>query len=190
MSFCYPSPQWMMLIVTVAAAWGGASLPAASGQDKPRQARTDVTQGEDVGSNGEHPLRHLAALMVDARQRLGDRDTSEETLTIQQNIVAGLTQLLEQEPQQQPAAPTSAPSEPPRSRPASGQRPGGPPNNGETGAGSNGSPPARLLTDQIWGHLPPEVRQQIEAPLHEEFLPRYDRIIQDYFERLANEPTP
>ena len=43
------------------------------------------------------------------------------------------------------------------------------------------------LRDAVWGTLPERLRGQIQTPLQEEFLPRYERIIKQYYKRLAEQ---
>jgi hypothetical protein len=45
----------------------------------------------------------------------------------------------------------------------------------------------RALVKEIWGQLPQRVRERIQNTGDEEFLPKYADVIEDYFERLANE---
>ncbi len=40
---------------------------------------------------------------------------------------------------------------------------------------------------RLWGQLPPRARQQILQPPVEEFPPKYETQIEDYFRRLAEE---
>lgn len=45
-----------------------------------------------------------------------------------------------------------------------------------------------VLHKDVWGMLPERQRQQmLELPV-EEFLPKYELLIEDYFRRLAEEP--
>jgi hypothetical protein len=52
--------------------------------------------------------------------------------------------------------------------------------------GGNADEQADLL-GEVWGTLPEQLRQQIQSPLQEEFLPRYERVIKQYYKRLAEE---
>jgi len=44
------------------------------------------------------------------------------------------------------------------------------------------------LIKTVWGHLPDRVRQNVPNVSDERFLPRYERLIEEYFRRLAEEP--
>ena len=43
------------------------------------------------------------------------------------------------------------------------------------------------LLRRMWGHLPDKVRDQMQASLSEQFLPKYERLIEEYYKRLAEE---
>ena len=40
---------------------------------------------------------------------------------------------------------------------------------------------------RYWGHLPDQVQEQIQTPLHENFLPSYRGLIADYYKRLSQQ---
>jgi len=45
----------------------------------------------------------------------------------------------------------------------------------------------RELMRRLWGHLPEKVREQmLNAPV-EQFLPKYEKLIENYFRRLSEE---
>jgi hypothetical protein len=43
------------------------------------------------------------------------------------------------------------------------------------------------LAKQLWGHLPQRTREQMLQSFSEEFLPKYEREIEDYYRRLSEE---
>ena len=43
------------------------------------------------------------------------------------------------------------------------------------------------LMRRIWGQLPDKVRDEMQAPMSEKFLPKYERLIEEYYKRLAEE---
>jgi hypothetical protein len=45
------------------------------------------------------------------------------------------------------------------------------------------------MLKQIWGHLPPKIRDQMQSALIEDFLPKYERLIEEYYSRLAEEES-
>ena len=44
------------------------------------------------------------------------------------------------------------------------------------------------LIKQVWGHLPDRARQEMQNATVEDFLPKYQQLIEDYYRRLAEEP--
>ena len=42
----------------------------------------------------------------------------------------------------------------------------------------------------MWGHLPDKLRDEMQASLSEQFLPQYERLIEAYYQRLAEEGGP
>ena len=45
-------------------------------------------------------------------------------------------------------------------------------------------PTAAEMLKDVWGHLPPHLRQQMEQSANEEFLPQYELEIAEYFRSL------
>ena len=45
----------------------------------------------------------------------------------------------------------------------------------------------RSLMNNLWGELPPHVREQMLQTPVEEFIPKYQDLIEDYFRDLSNE---
>jgi len=43
----------------------------------------------------------------------------------------------------------------------------------------------RVLIDEVWGHLPPAMREQMLNATNEKMLPQYEQLIRDYYESLA-----
>jgi hypothetical protein len=46
------------------------------------------------------------------------------------------------------------------------------------------------LAKQLWGHLPERTREQMMQSFSEEFLPKYEREIEEYYRRLGEEQSP
>jgi hypothetical protein len=65
-----------------------------------------------------------------------------------------------------------------------------------TGANDAGGQPisgplsAKQLLGEVWGHLPPRARMQLMQWSDEQFLPKYEPLIEQYFQRLAEQPPP
>jgi hypothetical protein len=60
---------------------------------------------------------------------------------------------------------------------------------GEEGVagGQRESSPASRARDDVWGHLPERIRQQLQSAAVERFLPKYEDLIEAYYQRLAEE---
>ncbi len=168
--------------------------------------------GEDIGNrdlstDDDNPLARLEQKMRQVQDRLARRDPSQETQTIQREIATDLASLLESlqqqqqqeknqnqsssrqqqsQPQstpQQSQSSSSAPSSEPSSKPAQDSE--------ERLGKSNDDklqPEAlRDLYQRAWGHLPAHVRDQMQAAAQEQFLPKYQILIEEYYQRLAEE---
>ena len=46
------------------------------------------------------------------------------------------------------------------------------------------------LAKQLWGHLPQRTREQVLQTFSEDFLPKYEREIEEYYRRLSEEQPP
>lgn len=43
----------------------------------------------------------------------------------------------------------------------------------------------RQAINDVWGHLPPQVRQELQSLYSEKYLPKYDELVRRYYEALA-----
>ena len=57
--------------------------------------------------------------------------------------------------------------------------------NGETEKGE--ASVARRVIERAWGHLPPALRERVSSADFDKFLPKYEKLIEQYFRRLAEE---
>lgn len=59
---------------------------------------------------------------------------------------------------------------------------------------SDGEVPAltttRDLATSVWGHLPTRQRDRMQSRFSEQFLPQYEQLVRQYYERLATESAP
>jgi hypothetical protein len=170
----------------------GEKKPAATG--KPA-GQGDPAPGKaaEPESAATNPLAIVSERMREVQRRIAGRDTSETTQTVQKQIEADLAALIEQAKQQCAAC----------KNPGSGQ--------GQQAGNTGGNPtpaPPRDSTNRVeqgtkeavetadvkdvlrrfWGHLPDKIRDQMQSSLSEEFLPKYERVIEDYYRRLAEDP--
>jgi len=161
---------------------------------KPGAPGNDPPTGEEGGAGAAtNPLAIVSERMREVQRRIAGRDTSEATQTVQKQIESDLAKLIAQAKQQCAAC----------NKAGSGQ--------GQQAGNTGGNPtpaPPRDSTNRIepgtkesvetadvkdvlrrfWGHLPDKIREQMQSSLSEEFLPKYERVIEDYYRRLAEEP--
>jgi hypothetical protein len=171
------------------------------GSDLDRQLLEQLGEGEDIGEEPENPFVSIGRRMRTAEELIRRRITSERTQRLQDQIVADLERLIEQLNKQCQSGQRNSSGSP---KPAG--KPGG---QSQAGSGENqgGNRPAKESTDRVgvastdeaemermrqmlkrvWGHLPPKVREQMSSGTIEEFLPKYEQLIEDYFSRLAKE---
>lgn len=183
---------------------GGEASPRPAGDDNDRKFQRELG-GEDLGDAPvSGPLEKVALTMERVQRRLAAEDTATETQGLQSRIVRDLDELLAQlqnqarqnggdsrqrrhssSPGSDPAGPGQAPPGPAESESPAGQssnRLG--PTEREPAAPANQD---RLL-EKAWGDLPAAERQQLRSARPEKFLPKYSRLIEDYFKRLAEDP--
>ena len=132
------------------------------------------------------PLSEVIKEMREVEERLGEPDTGEETRKKQARIVKQIETLIEQ---MQSSSGRS------RSRKALSMRPEKQPGGKEEGQGAssgNGGPPATRPArpekrpsmasgKDEWGHLPPELRQEMDNISQEEPLPARQELIRRYY---------
>jgi TolA-binding protein len=168
--------------------------------------------GEDIGSrdlstDDHNPLARLEQKMRQVQDRLARRDPSQETQSIQREIATELASLLESLQQQQQqnqnqgqrssrqqqSQPQSTPQQSQSSSAAPSSEPSSKPaQDSEERLGKSNDvklqPEAlRDLYQRAWGHLPAQVRDQMQAAAQEQFLPKYQILIEEYYQRLAEE---
>jgi flagellar motor protein MotB len=169
-------------------------LPGPSKQPSENQ-KPGEPAGEDLGQPSEatNPLALIGERMRSVEKRMAAQDTSKETQQIQQQISDDLAALIEQAKKQCAACKQGGGS--------SGQAQAG------AGTGDATAGPARDSSNRIepgrkeevetvkvddvlrryWGHLPDKLREQMQSSLKEQFLPKYERVIEDYYKRLAED---
>lgn len=173
------------MVIIVAFVW----LPAiAVGQSPPN---TDELQ----------PLDQLAELQTVQKQMAEVRDDLAANMTApaaqqrQQAIIDSLAKLLDQQNQQQnqESAAESTQEAKPKKEPEDSDFQGKKSKtDSETSKGSDRSDEkdaglSKEMQDKIWGHLPQRLRDRMRNVDGERFLPKYERLIRAYYERLAGE---
>jgi TolA-binding protein len=168
------------------------------------QLKKDLGDGEDIElGKPEDPLAKIGERMRKAERLIGQRNTSVKTQAIQREILTDLEALIDRlEKQRQMAGGGKQPSKPStNSSPA--KKPG--PSTADSEQDSN--KPAEESTERlsktgdaevdardlhelvrgVWGNLPPRVRQQMQNAAVEQFLPKYEKLIEEYYKRLAED---
>lgn len=158
-------------------------------------------EGEDIGQTpkSEDPLARVLLKMRSSRDRLKNRDSSSATQSIQQQIVRELEAMLSSSPTSSGESSASE-DQTPKEGTTSQEGPGdGMPSTGPTQESDDRVDPATASQAQLaevksqlrraWGHLPEKVREKMLSSMSEEFLPKYEKLIEAYYKRLAEEPT-
>lgn len=180
-----------------------AVLPADGAADLDPQLLEQLGAGEDLGQPSEDLLGTIGRRMRLAESLMGRQVTSEETQRVQRQILQDLEQLIEETKKQRSSGQAAVPSPAkPGVKPSGKSRAGSGENTGVSqpakestdrteGMASDDEQltPHELLLKQIWGHLPPKIRDQMQAATIEQFLPKYERLIEAYYSRLAEEDS-
>ena len=157
-------------------------LEELSGRRRKRNRDRDQQQGEGSGPMGE-----IIKEMREVEKRLGEQDAGDETRGKQQELVKRLETLIErirQEAQQQKPGMAQA-----QTRQKGGKQgeqegdqdsdnPGGAPNQRPKKPSDRHS---LVGGKDAWGHLPPELRQEIENVSKEDSLPISAELIRRYY---------
>ena len=165
--------------------------------------------GEDIGGRPENvdPLQELGRQMRKIEDLIRQQNTSEKTQRMQQQVLETLAMLVEQKEQQkQQMQQTQSDSPPPpgqndplaeqQQKPA--EKKGSPQAGNQAARNSSENvgeqKPIDVETNEteamfkkVWGHLPDRVREQMQSGAVEQFLPKYEKLIEDYYRRLARE---
>ncbi len=142
-------------------------------------------QGGGQGEQSDGPLGETIKKMDQVEQKLGEKDTGEKTREEQQQIVDGLKQLIKQAQQGGGKGKGQQIRSVQQGNNPGGQQPGP---DGNTGSGTSPQKPKRpdgkaVLAENKdeWGHLPPELRGEMENVFKEEALPRRKGLIDRYY---------
>lgn len=172
----------------------------------------DLIYGPDK-PKADDPFESAIQGMRSAKEKMAGRDTGKSTRDIQKKVIEDLEKLIEQAKNQKPPPQSSSgnPDKKPQGNPdqkpmpQSGDKPEDKPNAGE--GGETKPDKARDSSDEnrmnrereaelarrrdvikdVWGHLPPALRQKLLNIAGEKSVPKYDELIRRYFESLAEE---
>lgn len=158
----------------------------------------------------ENPLLRVGRRMRDAQERISKTKVGEETQTLQRQILEDLDALIEQARKQQQqgcpkcnddscadcqkAAQQAAQRQQAKpSNSGKGQRRNPGPSREAARSASKGRPiraklgPREAISKMTWGHLPPALQQLMTQISGEEFLPKYEPLIEQYYKTLAEQ---
>jgi len=175
-----------------------------------RASSTPPTRG--LGATAPNPVEPIIKRMKAAQTRLKEGDTGPDTRGIQEQVVHDLEKLIDAASRQSESSRSSHKS------PSGGKSPqesenGSPqaaPRSGADGASATtgGAAPGKhggtrtpravqtkvtitghgTLLREVWGHLPPAMRERVRVDFSETVLPAYDELVRRYFEALLEEP--
>lgn len=194
--------------------FGPVNSPPLEQQNRPR---TPVVRGprfddlgEDIGQpSGPLSLARVRVGMQQAQSLIAAQNATNPDRTlkqagdVQQQVVAQLDKLIAELSKQckncngQPSAGQPKPGQKSQNKP--GGKSGTPAASGQTAArdstdrleSSNAKPVDKgdieAVVKDLWGHLPERSREQMIQSFSEEFLPKYELEIEQYYRRLSEE---
>ncbi len=155
----------------------------------------DLNHGEDFGNPDTRQLTEIVGRMKQAKQSMAAGETSDKIQMIQRDVLARINGLLD-EAGRQLSSDQEGDSQQIRRQNASHSS-NGKQVSQETGKQESQLPQLTKLQDrgglkvmieEVWGHLPAHVRRHMTDSLaDEQFLPKYEQLIEQYFKRLAEE---
>lgn len=149
--------------------------------------------------------------MRNAQRRIDDNDSSLETRQLQLGVVKDLEQLIKrlQEQLAKPRSGDGASRRPQKADPNEQNLDPSKPAEPKPGDGNKTSPDKsaestdktreaenvakkilvhrKEMVSKVWGHLPPNLRQQLLNAYSDTYLPKYDDLVRRYFSALAEE---
>jgi hypothetical protein len=178
--------------------------------DEPTKPRArEKQQGGGAADEGDEddPLDQITRQMREVERRIREGDADQATQDLEHKIVEELEKLIKQA-RQQAMSQSSSPSKKPGQKSTRDQA-AQPTPSGKQGSGSGaqanqaardssnrvGKPPAEVkkpdmdkilgILKDVWGELPPRLRQQMMQSSVEKFVPKYEFEIEEYFKTLA-----
>jgi hypothetical protein len=190
----------------------GAAMVAGLYPSHPAVAAVSaITSAKQEKDSDPGPIKPIIDGMQGAGARLKRGDTGPGTRTIQEKVVNDLQKLIDaakpksrgnnQQPNtgsrqetgsQNRPQPQENPSADATSEPAGSGQPGRQSGAAKPSPSEKKSPgsPQRPLLREVWGHLPPALRERVASDFHEAILPAYDDLIRRYFEALLDGSSP
>lgn len=153
-------------------------------------------EGEDIQLVGpEEFLRDIRRRMKQVEQRLRSQDASRSTQGEQEQIAAELESFISQlqrtsngerkEKSKDGGSGVGSDQTGGTQQATKGKAVESSERNGESERPGDVPGGAGVDSGAIWGSLPPQLRQQIQNLSSDRFLPQYERLIQQYYRRLA-----
>jgi hypothetical protein len=171
-------------------------LQGLPGGSKPKPATPAMAPGEaetHAAADSQNPLANLAERMRKVERRMAGHDTSTATQDEQAQILKDIAALLADSHNRQGSKDQRGPGNSAAQAGAgTGSASPGPPrdstNRIERGTKEETeTADVRDVLRHIWGHLPEKLRDEMQASLSEQFLPKYERMIEEYYKRLAED---
>lgn len=170
--------------------------------DAELQKHLQEQSGEDLGlPSSEPPMVLVSRKMREAEQLMQGSKDHEETRRVQESIVQTLDEMIQRRTRKQTKSSQSAgksspgkeqsppqPGKPSAPKPSSsaGDSQTSRPNSASDAQNVENKSPQSFL-QEWWGHLPARARQRVSQEWGEEFLPKYESQLEDYFRGLAEE---
>jgi hypothetical protein len=162
-------------------------------------AAEDLLPGEDIELGGaQDPFARIATKMQRSQQALSAGNSKEPTQDLQEEILIDLDSLLKTMEKKCKGGQCNKPGSGSKSGNSSaGAKPNKKPATDSTArvgeAGKTAGPDEKSSAEEalraVWGHLPPKLREAMENVKADEFLPKYDRLIEEFYRRLAEQPA-
>ncbi len=193
---------------------GKTGARTAPGGELDDELFKDLGDGEDIdlgipaesgsGESKDDPLVKLERKMREVEDRIAGNQSDDVTQRMQNKIAAELERLIKQMRKRKKSSSSSSPSQ--QEQQTAEREKIDQPEPGKTGDQETASNnPAKDSSDvmgsrktvkpesaqldealkDIWGQLPPHLRQQMEQYAKEELLPKYELQIEEYFRALA-----
>jgi hypothetical protein len=165
--------------------------------------------GEDIGRASEDdPLSKVAGQMRQAERLIPSRGETTKTAKTQKQIVGELEELIKQLEKQCKKSGSSSGSKPnsqqtaqreqikqPKPKPGDGSKPSDKPSResakrrGPDESRKADMAELRNMMKDVWGQLPAKASEQMLQSAPEKFLPKYELLIEKYYQRLAEEQS-
>ncbi|HET6328294.1 MAG TPA: hypothetical protein VFG04_26670 [Planctomycetaceae bacterium] len=171
-----------------------------------------------MGAAASNPVEPIVKQMKAAQTRLKEGNTGAETRGIQAQVVRDLDKLIDAASKQSgsPSRGSGKSQSGGEKSPQNSENGSPPPSSGGKQSGADGAtakgggpapgknggrrspraiqakvsiPGDRSLLREVWGHLPPAVREHVRVDFSETVLPAYDELVRRYFEALLEEPS-